>query len=85
MLPLAVSYFANTFADAATADFAGRASFTSPFAAAFNLPVDLLLPGSIYAQPNWGFFAAFELFYLLLNGALLGTIAWLFNARWRMA
>ena len=85
MVPLAISYFANTFADASTAEFAARASFTSPFAAAFNLPVDMMMPGSTYAQANWGFFAAFEGFYLLLNAALLGTIAWLFNARWRMA
>jgi ABC-type transport system involved in multi-copper enzyme maturation permease subunit len=85
MLPLAITYFANTFADAGTAELAGRASFTSPFAAAFNLPIDLLLPGSVYATSNWGFFAAFESFYLLLNAALLGTIAWLFNVRWRMA
>jgi hypothetical protein len=86
MLPLAVTYFADTFfSGTPVADVVTQASFTSPFAAAFALPIDLMMPGATRATANWPFFAAFELFYLALDGALLGAMPWLFNVRWRTA
>jgi ABC-type transport system involved in multi-copper enzyme maturation permease subunit len=84
--PLAVTYFANTFFyDTPVAQLIGDAAFTSPFAAAFQLPIDLMMPGSDRVYANWPFFAAFVGFYALLDGALLTAMAWLFNVRWRMA
>ncbi len=86
LFPLAVTYFAETFfRGTPVAALLTQASFTSPFAAAFALPIDLGMPGTTAAPTNWGFFAAFEGFYLLLNGGLMGAIAWLFNVRWRLA
>jgi ABC-type transport system involved in multi-copper enzyme maturation permease subunit len=86
MFPLAVTYFAETFFRGTPLAVAlTQASFTSPFAAAFALPIDLGMPGTTPLAANWGFFAAFEVFYLLLNGSLMGAIAWLFNVRWRLA
>jgi hypothetical protein len=86
MFPLAVTYFAETFFRGTPLAVAlTQASFTSPFAAAFALPIDLGMPGTTPPAANWGFFAAFEVFYLLLNGGLMAAIAWLFNVRWRLA
>ncbi len=83
--PLAVSYFANTFfANTAASRVAAEASFTSPFAAAFNLPIDTMMPGGKVVDADWTFFLVFVAFYLAFNGALLATMAWLFNVRWRM-
>lgn len=61
-----------------------RAGFTSPFAAAFNLPIDPMMAKSNTAPPNWWFFGSYLLWYTALDGALLTTMAWLFNVRWRM-
>jgi ABC-type transport system involved in multi-copper enzyme maturation permease subunit len=87
-LPLAVTFFAGTFfPDTPASRFFAHASFTSPFAAAFNLPIDPLdaqLSRAKVAPPDWGFFASFLAFYALLNGAALASMAWLFNVRWRM-
>jgi ABC-type transport system involved in multi-copper enzyme maturation permease subunit len=83
--PLAVSYFASTFfANTAAARLAAEASFSSPFAAAFNLPIDTMMPGGKVIETDWSFFLVFVAFYVAFNGALLATMAWLFNVRWRM-
>jgi ABC-type transport system involved in multi-copper enzyme maturation permease subunit len=83
--PLAITFFANTFFfDTAAAQFIRDASFSSPFAAAFNLPIDLMMPSATPVVPNWPFFASFMAFYVALDGALLATMVWMFNARWRM-
>jgi len=60
-------------------------TFTSPFAASFALP--LSLGGLEKVTPiagNLPVFFGFLAFYVLLNGALLSTIIWLFNRRWRV-
>jgi ABC-type transport system involved in multi-copper enzyme maturation permease subunit len=86
MAPLAVTYFADTFfPQTPISEAVGRLSFTSPFAAAFHLPIDMSLPGSDPTRADWAFFAAYAGFYVVLDGALLAAMAWLFNVRWRMA
>ncbi len=86
MMPLAVTYFADTFfGDTLVAQWVHDASFTSPFAVAFALPIDLRLPNITPQPAQWGFFATFEIFYLGLDAGLLGAMAWLFNVRWRLA
>jgi ABC-type transport system involved in multi-copper enzyme maturation permease subunit len=83
-LPLAVTFFADTFfPDTVATDLISKASFTSPFAAAFSLPVDTAMPRAKTAPPDWLFFASFVGFYALLDGVSLVTVAWLFNYRWR--
>ena len=84
-LPPAVTFFAGTFfPDAPATQLVVQAGFPSPFAAAFRLPVDAMLPDVISPVPDWKFFASFVAFYLALDGILLATMAWLFNVRWRM-
>jgi hypothetical protein len=84
--PLAVTYFANTFFyDTRVAQLIANVAFTSPFAAAFQLPIDLMMPGSDRVYANWAFFGAFVGFYAMLDGGLLWAMGWLFNVRWRMA
>ena len=84
-LPLAVNYFARTFFASRDAAFwVSQLSFISPFAVAFHLPIDMMMPGAPVAVIDWAQVALFLGFYLLLNGALLATMGWLFNVRWRM-
>jgi ABC-type transport system involved in multi-copper enzyme maturation permease subunit len=84
-LPPAVTFFASTFfPDAAATSLIVQAGFPSPFATAFRLPVDAMLPDFDSPAPDWSFFASFVAFYLALDGMLLATMAWLFNVRWRM-
>ena len=85
-LPVAVSFFAETFFPGTplTRTIA-QASFPSPFAATFHLPINGYQGASeIFIGPDWWFFASFLVFYLAFNGVLLATMAWLFNLRWRM-
>jgi len=91
--PLAVNYFAQTFfpshPNAAIIESAG---FTSPFAAAFAVPLDMgvtndsttVLAGKA-AAGNWPIFLAYVGFSLGLNAALLVVMIWMFNTRWRVA
>ncbi len=83
-LPLAVTFFAATFfPDTRVSEIISAASFSSPFAAAFRLPVDTMMPRSQAMPAQWLFFGSFVAFYLVLDAALLATMAWLFNYRWR--
>ncbi len=87
--PVAVKLFSDLIAvDPATMAWIDRSLFTSPFAAAFSLPLSLggqegapLQPllGTTYTAP------LFLGFYLGLDAIMLGTILWLFNLRWRVA
>jgi len=82
-LPLAATYFAGTFfADATLTRLIEQASFTSPFRAAFSLPIDVMASHSS-VEPDWWFLGSFVAFYLALDGALLAGMAWLFKRRWR--
>jgi ABC-type transport system involved in multi-copper enzyme maturation permease subunit len=90
-LPLAVEWFARLLfpASAATSWIHGL-TFTSPFSASFALPLHL---GQVQtpnaAAPtiaaNWPVFCGYLGFYALLNVAILGSILWLFNKRWRVS
>ncbi|MEX0678987.1 MAG: ABC transporter permease subunit [Pirellulales bacterium] len=85
MLPPAVTYFAGTFFPGSAATrFILQSAFTSPFVAVFQLPIDPMLSDVPTIPPDWWFFASFTAFYLALDGALLATMGWLFNVRWRM-
>ena len=90
--PLAVNYFAqNFFRDREAARWIEDAGFTSPFAAAFAVPLDIgASPAAVTSSGadgigNWPLFAAYVAFCLGLNGGLLLTMIWLFNTRWRVA
>jgi ABC-type transport system involved in multi-copper enzyme maturation permease subunit len=85
LLPLGVRFFATTyFADAPATAWLAQAAIASPFAAAFELPIDAALPDVDYVPPNWEFLGMFVAFYLALVAMLLASMAWLFNVRWRM-
>lgn len=89
--PLAARYFAETFfADTPGAAATRLTSVTSPFAAAFALPLDFEtdLSPTTAERAVWkdldlvlGYFIT----TLAYNGALLAVIMWLFQARWRVA
>ena len=88
--PLAVEGFARLkYPEAAFTFWIGKFTFTSPFAAAFSLP---LSPGRLFgggAGPeatipaNWTIFFGYLAFYGVLNLGMLLSIVELFNARWR--
>jgi ABC-type transport system involved in multi-copper enzyme maturation permease subunit len=88
--PLAISFFANTFfPDHPNTAQIVWAGVTSPFSAAFAVPLDVRLAtdttASIAATGNWPLFLAYVGFNLVLNALLLGIMIWLFNTRWRVA
>jgi len=91
--PLAVNYFAQTFfpshPNAAIIESAG---FTSPFAAAFAVPLDMGVTNETTAAQsakaatgNWVIYLAYVGFSAGLNAALLLVMIWMFNTRWRVA
>jgi len=84
-LPLAAVYFAGTFfPEAQVTQWLAQASFISPFAVSFELPIDPMTKSIRTVPANWGFFAAYLGFYAALDLALLTVMAWVFNHRWRM-
>ena len=84
-MPLALAFFTQTFLPNSSIAYAVEsASFTSPFAAAFALPIDLQMPGPPVVV-NWTLFFSYLVFYSFANCCLLGSMIWLFNTRWRVA
>ena len=89
--PLAVRYFAETFfPNLPNTPAVAQAGFTSPFAAAFAVPLDVGLNSSEpvdeqQAIGNWRLFGYYVAFTLGMNAFLSGTMMWLFNVRWRVA
>jgi ABC-type transport system involved in multi-copper enzyme maturation permease subunit len=92
--PLAVNYFAQTFfPEHEAATYIADAAFTSPFAAAQAVPLDMGLTTdnrtaaevAAEALGNWPLYFAYVGFSLGLNAALLLVMIWLFNTRWRVA
>jgi ABC-type transport system involved in multi-copper enzyme maturation permease subunit len=88
--PLAVQAFAQLeYPQAEFTAWVGKLSFTSPFAAAFSLPLSLnrLFGGPASAEPvvaaDWPVFLGYLAFYGLLNLLMLLSIVGLFDARWR--
>ncbi|QDT00074.1 ABC transporter permease [Adhaeretor mobilis] len=89
LAPTAANVFTGIFLPNSDADaIAEVTQVTSPFAAAFNLPLTVTNKEEVVANTDridvrifWGYLA----FTLLLNGALLLTMMWLFNVRWRVS
>ena len=85
MAPVAADVFVRAFTPGSgAAPVVETLQATSPFSAAFNLPLETEKGGNLAtANPVvfWGFLA----FYLLYNTGLLATVTWLFQARWRVS
>jgi ABC-type transport system involved in multi-copper enzyme maturation permease subunit len=88
--PLAASFFAVTFfPNRPSTQFVELAGVTSPFAAAFHVPLEVDV-GRRPDQPvnvvfGWLMFGAYMLINSGLNLVLLASMMWLFNVRWRVA
>ncbi len=86
LAPIAAKNFANTFFPGAAGVAAvDNATFISPVATAFELPLDLDREG-VEANPGrpW-VFTRFILLYGVLTAGLMSSMIWLFNKRWRVA
>lgn len=84
--PLAIQFFSRTFfPDARFTTWVEPLSFTSPFAVALRLPIEMDIRSASYVPPNWTLFASHLAFYVLANSGLLLAMIWLFNLRWRVA
>jgi hypothetical protein len=90
--PLVVEGFARLkYPNEAFTILIGKFTFTSPFAAAFSLPLSLerLFGGATVPEAalpaNWTIFFGYLAFYGVLNLAMLLSIVELFNARWRVS
>ena len=59
-------------------------TFTSPFAAAFSLPLSLDNPAEMTTAANWPVFFNFLAFYAMINASLVWCMLWLFKVRWRV-
>ncbi len=80
--PVAVEVFARMFfRDSDVTPWITQMTFTSPFAAAYNLPITL---GEPITEARWPVFYAFMAFYAMINASLLVSMLWLFNVRWRV-
>ena len=94
-VPPAIGYFARTFYPE-QAPVIEAASFSSPFSTAFNgIPLGResftsesrwgdSSENDTVRRGHWSLFFSYVGFTLTLNLVLLGTIGWLFNARWRV-
>jgi ABC-type transport system involved in multi-copper enzyme maturation permease subunit len=87
--PLAANFFAQTFFPThPNAPIVAASGFVSPFAAAFEVPLDLGLTDNNNQNVDpgdWRMFLGYVAFTLLFNAGLIGTMMWLFNTRWRVA
>src|SRR5262245_42418015 len=90
--PLAVKYFADTFFPThPAASVIEDLGFTSPFAAALAVPLDMGVSSDTAsaaakaALGNWPLFMAYVGFSLGLDAGLLVILIWLFSARLRVA
>ncbi|TWU20382.1 ABC transporter permease subunit [Bythopirellula polymerisocia] len=85
LLPLAANRFVHFFGKSGTtANIVEISGIASPFVAIFNLPLEVSSsPGT--PQVSLSLFGGHLLFSLLYNGALLLTIMWLFQVRWRVS
>ena len=60
------------FADSPLTRTIAQASFTSPFAVVFKLPIDMMMSRSEHPSPDWWFLASFVGFYLALRRRAAG-------------
>lgn len=96
LVPPAIAVFANQYYPNSVNQEAAKAmTITSPFAANLLIPLEIdSLNGAtagfmqqfsdIDLRQYWHF-GAYVLFTVLLNGGLIGVMAWMFNSRWRVA
>jgi ABC-type transport system involved in multi-copper enzyme maturation permease subunit len=85
-LPLATRFFAETFFPKADATPIVKAvSATSPFAAAFAVPMKFETNDMPDRTGDWPLYFSYLGFTTLLIVVLSVTMIWLFNTRWRVA
>ena len=60
-------------------------TFTSPFSAAFSLPLDLQVQETKPIVANWPIWISFVAFYAALDIVLALSVIWLFRMRWRVS
>jgi ABC-type transport system involved in multi-copper enzyme maturation permease subunit len=92
-VPLVVEWFARLlFPLSPITASIHRLTFSSPFAACFSLPLKLPQASQTVGAAsgpailaNWPVFLGYLAFYVALNVAILGSILWLFNKRWRVS
>ncbi|HVC99168.1 MAG TPA: ABC transporter permease subunit [Pirellulales bacterium] len=87
-MPVAVSLFAQAFYPVAEHPgtlWVMQMTFTSPFSAAFSLPLDLQVPESKPIEANWPIWFSFVAFYAALDLVLALSVIWLFRMRWRVS
>ncbi|MEX0712419.1 MAG: ABC transporter permease subunit [Pirellulales bacterium] len=86
LAPVAVSEFAEVFYPThPAAALVKQLSFSSPFIAAFSLPLDLDIQDATAIPANWPLWTSFVIFYMALDAALAAGMIWLFGVRWRVA
>jgi ABC-type transport system involved in multi-copper enzyme maturation permease subunit len=84
--PVAMRTFAEVFyKDHWATELVKRLSFTSPFTAAFSLPLDLQTQEATAIVADWPLWWSFVLFYVLLDAVLVAAMIWLFRVRWRVS
>lgn len=84
--PVAVTTFAEVFyKEHWAAELVKRLSFTSPFSAAFSLPLDLQTQDATPIVADWPLWWSFVGFYSLLDAGLVAAMIWLFRVRWRVS
>jgi len=85
LAPVAAQIFISTFlTNGSATDWVRWTGFCSPFAAVFNLPLDVsdVTPATpVAVSIFWGFLG----FALIYNLALLLGMIWLFQGRWRVS
>ncbi len=84
--PLAMRFFGDTFFPNTTAaTWVQRATITSPFAAAFSLPLTVDVDNVDPRRADWTVYRGFVAFYAGLAVVLTGSMIWLFRLRWRVS
>jgi ABC-type transport system involved in multi-copper enzyme maturation permease subunit len=83
--PVATTLFAQAFYGAQTAATVKQFSFTSPFSAAFALPLNLNMQDAKPIEADWPLWLSFVGFYVGLDIALALGMIWLFHTRWRVS
>ena len=85
LVPVAAQVFVNLFlSSSSAAEFTRLLSFSSPFAAIFNLPLEVSDVDTV-ADFAVEIFFGFLGFAVIYNVALLLGMIWLFQARWRVS
>ncbi|MBI2823177.1 MAG: ABC transporter permease subunit [Planctomycetia bacterium] len=84
IVPVAALQYAETIYQAEAASVK-QATFVSPFAATFSLPLENPTAGERQRVGHGHIWAEFVAFDVGLNAALVAAMIWLFSSRWRVA